>query len=84
MFDGELAKTPEADARIERYLRARAFTPTFEFTRRIEAESAPFLPWHVLRAWIPARCKWWMTEIATALAETGEGHATGQVDASVV
>lgn len=84
MFDGELAKSPEVDARIERYLRARAFTPTFEFTRRIETASASFLPWHVLRAWIPARCKWWMTEIAPALTEPGEGHATGQVDASVV
>lgn len=63
MFEGELSKSESVDMQVKRYLRARAFVPTFEFSRRIETAAAPFVPWPVLRHWIPARCLWWINAI---------------------
>ncbi len=63
MFDTELKKSPDDDGLIEAYLRARGFTPTFEFTKRVEIAREQMIPWNVMRAWIPARCKWWIEKI---------------------
>lgn len=63
MFEGELVKSIQVDELVKRYLRARAFAPSFEFSRRIETATAPFVPWPVLRQWIPARCLWWIKSI---------------------
>jgi HAD superfamily hydrolase (TIGR01549 family) len=63
LFAGRLSKPPEADALAARYLRVRAFTPTFCFNRRFTISADILLPWPALAAWIPPRIAWWLEQL---------------------
>jgi len=63
LFEGEIAKTPEADRLARAYLRRRAFEPSFAFTRSFAVERATLLPWPSLREWIPGRIRWWLGQL---------------------
>ncbi len=63
LFAGQLPKSPEADVLAARYLRARAFTPTFRFSRRFAIAADILLPWPALSAWIPQRIAWWLEQL---------------------
>jgi len=63
LFAGQLPKSLEADALAARYLRARAFTPTFRFNRRFAISADILLPWPALAAWIPQRIAWWLEQL---------------------
>jgi hypothetical protein len=63
LFRGRLPKTPENDARVTAYLRKRAFTPSWEFTKRFPVKRDILVPWRALEEWIPARVAWWLTRI---------------------
>jgi HAD superfamily hydrolase (TIGR01549 family) len=63
LFAGQLPKSPEAAALAARYLRARAFTPTFRFNRRFAISADILLPWPALAAWIPQRIAWWLEQL---------------------
>jgi len=63
LFEGEIAKTPEADRLASAYLRRRAFEPSFAFNRSFAVERAALLPWPSLREWIPKRIGWWLEQL---------------------
>lgn len=63
LFRGQLPKTPEADAKVRAYLKPRAFTPAWNFSKRMPVAREMLMPWDALRAWIPARVAWWLTQI---------------------
>lgn len=63
LFRGKFPKTPENDARVTAYLKQRAFTPTWNFTQRIEITRELLVPWRALAEWIPARVGWWIAQI---------------------
>jgi hypothetical protein len=63
LFQGRFPKTPENDARVTAYLKARAFAPTWNFTRRFQVTREMLVPWRTLAEWIPARVAWWLTRI---------------------
>jgi len=55
LFEGRIEKTPEHDELVSRYLRARAFQPTFEFDKEWRMPEGAFVEWDQLREWIPGR-----------------------------
>jgi len=63
LFRGKLHKTPENDARVMAYLKPRAFTPAWNFTKRFPVTREMLLPWPALAEWIPARVAWWLGRI---------------------
>ncbi len=63
MFRNALHKTPEADAKVRAYLKARAFTPTWNFTKRMPVTRDMLVPWNAMRDWVPPRVAWWLTQI---------------------
>jgi hypothetical protein len=63
LFRGRLQKSPENDARAAAYLRQRAFTPSWRFTRRQPITREMLVPWEMLRDWIPARVAWWLERL---------------------
>ena len=63
IFEGILEKTPEKDALAEAYLKARAFLPSYEFTRRFVIGRDILLPWPELKRWIPQRVEWWLERL---------------------
>lgn len=56
-------KSPEADALVGRYLRALAFTPTFDFVQEFPITIAHLVAWPLLFAWIPRRVAWWVEQL---------------------
>ena len=63
LFRGKLLKTPENDARVTAYLKKLAFTPSWNFNKRLPVTREMLLPWRTLEEWIPARVEWWLTKI---------------------
>ena len=63
LFRGRLPKTQENDARVTAYLKQRAFTPAWKFTKRMPVTRGMLVPWQALEAWIPARVAWWLAQI---------------------
>ncbi len=62
LFRGKLHKTPENDAKATAYLKERAFTPTWRFTRRFAITRPMLLPWRALAEWIPERVEWLLAQ----------------------
>jgi len=52
-------RNPLINNLVRRYLRRRAFEPTFDFSRECDLGMLPLVPWPMLAAWIPARVAWW-------------------------
>jgi glycerophosphoryl diester phosphodiesterase len=46
-------KTPAADQLVRTYLRRLAFTPSWEWSQRVEVAAIPLMPWSLLDAAIP-------------------------------
>jgi len=63
IFEGILKKTPETDALVGAHLKARAFRPSYEFTRRFVISRDILLPWPELKAWIPQRVAWLLRQL---------------------
>jgi len=63
LFRSRLPKTTENDARVTAYLKKRAFTPSWKFTKRFPVKRDMLVPWRALEEWIPARVAWWLTRI---------------------
>jgi hypothetical protein len=63
LFRGRLPKTAENDARVTAYLKQRAFTPAWKFTKRFPVTREMLVPWKALEEWIPARVEWWLERI---------------------
>ena len=63
LFRGRLPKTSENDARVAAYLKQRAFTPMWKFSKRFPVSREMLVPWKALEAWIPARVEWWVNRI---------------------
>ncbi len=63
LFGSSFSKSPEIDARVAAYLRARAFTPSWKFTRRFEITRDMLVPWAALAEWIPQRIAWWIERL---------------------
>ncbi|MCA1553502.1 MAG: hypothetical protein LC737_03905, partial [Chloroflexi bacterium] len=59
LYLDHLQKKAADDLLISQYLRRRAFTPTWNFTRRVELTTELLVPWHVLDEYIPPRVEWW-------------------------
>lgn len=60
-------KSPEADALVNRYLRALAFTPTFDFVQAFPIMEAHLVAWPLLFAWIPRRVTWWVEQLRASV-----------------
>jgi hypothetical protein len=63
LFRGKFPKTPENDARVTAYLKKRAFTPSWKFSKRMFVTRELLIPWRALAEWIPARVEWCLTQI---------------------
>ncbi|MCI0476389.1 MAG: hypothetical protein L0Y55_09085 [Anaerolineales bacterium] len=63
LFRGKFFKTPENDARVTAYLKQRAFTPLWNFNKRLPVTREMLVPWDALAEWIPARVAWWLARI---------------------
>ncbi len=62
-----LQKHPTDDQRIRDYLRRRAFTPSWHFTRRCVITAELLATWRELDAYIPSRVRWWLEQLAAGL-----------------
>ncbi len=60
-------KSPQADALVNRYLRALAFTPTFDFAQEFRITEAHLVAWPLLFAWIPRRVTWWVEQLRASV-----------------
>ncbi|MEW5719802.1 MAG: hypothetical protein AB1817_14320 [Chloroflexota bacterium] len=63
LFRGMFPKTPENDARVTAYLKQRAFTPSWKFSKRLPVTREMLIPWQTMAEWIPARVEWCLTQI---------------------
>jgi hypothetical protein len=63
LFGQAFAKTPENDARVVAFLKKRAFTPSWKFSKRFEITREMLVPWSALREWIPQRIAWWIEQL---------------------
>ncbi len=63
LFGKIFPKSPEIDAKVAAYLRARAFSPSWKFTRRFEITRDMLVPWTTLGVWIPHRIAWWIESL---------------------
>jgi hypothetical protein len=63
LFRGKFPKNPENDARVTAYLKQRAFTPSWNFTKRLPVTREMLVPWQAMAEWIPARVAWCLTQI---------------------
>jgi HAD superfamily hydrolase (TIGR01549 family) len=66
---GRIEKNRRRDALVNAYLRRHAFEPTFEFTRRWDALSAPFCTCEELIEAIPSRLDGWIDRLEAERAE---------------
>lgn len=57
-------KNPQVDARVTAYLKERAFTPAFAWSRKFLVTKDLLIPWSVLFEWIPARIDWWIARLS--------------------
>lgn len=55
LFTGKITKDSIRDTLANAYLKARAFDPSFAFTRRFSFAEEMFVPWPALYEWIPRR-----------------------------
>lgn len=67
LFEGRITKDAEADQLAGRFLAAKAFVPSFEFSKEWRAPRAMFVPWRLLEKWIPGRVE----ELISRLKESG-------------
>lgn len=62
-------KSPRADRLVRTYLRRKAFTPTFQFNRRVEITAEMLVPWRQLEQEIPARLRAWVNHLSRSIPE---------------
>jgi glycerophosphoryl diester phosphodiesterase len=67
LFTGAFRTTPQIDTLARSYLMARAFTPSYEFSRRFAFTSAQLVAWPALRDWIPRRITWWVERLRSEI-----------------
>lgn len=68
LFEGIIhSRTAVANRVVLSYLQCHAFEPTFEFTNLFPLESATFVPWNALFAYIPRRVTWLVDEMCRLL-----------------
>jgi putative hydrolase of the HAD superfamily len=67
LFEGRIPKTPKLDDLASRYLKARAFQPSFLFDKEWRMPREAFVKWSELREWIPRR-------VSEILARLGDGE----------
>jgi beta-phosphoglucomutase-like phosphatase (HAD superfamily) len=60
MFESLIDASPVAKRMCKRYMKAQAFTPSYEFSQRVSLATLPLLPWSNLKAWIPERIQAWL------------------------
>ena len=58
------ARTPDANQLIHTWLERHRFAPSYEFTREFALDTAPFVLWTVMAAWIPRRVNSWVEYLA--------------------
>ncbi len=63
LFGKTFPKSPENDAKVTAYLRARAFAPSWKFSKRFEITREMLVPWPALAEWIPPRIAWWVERL---------------------
>ncbi len=78
-------RNPLINNLVRRYLRRRAFQPSFDFSLGCDLGNLPLVPWPILAAWIPARVAWWSRRLYwLALAgQTGDVFPTPRPDGRV-
>lgn len=64
IFEGIIkSRNPVANRVVLSYLECHAFEPAFDFTNRFALDSATFVPWKALFAYIPRRVAWLVDEL---------------------
>jgi glycerophosphoryl diester phosphodiesterase len=64
LFEGTIKeRNPFHNQLVRTYLERHAFQPTYDFSQVFALESAIFVPWAALHAWIPQRIRWWVAEL---------------------
>lgn len=63
MFEGRITATALGRRLTKRYMKAHAFAPSYDFSRRFDLQSVPVVPWEELSAWIPGRVNAWLAEL---------------------
>ncbi len=67
LYLDQLQKNPSDDMLISQYLHRRAFTPSWNFTRRVKLTPELLVRWSLLDEYIPPRINWWIEQLRNAM-----------------
>ena len=67
MFEGQIQASPLQRRLTKRYMKAHAFTPSYDFSNRFDLGSVPLLLWDALKAWVPERVNAWLEQLESHL-----------------
>jgi len=67
MFEGKIRASRLGRRLTKRYMKAHAFTPSYDFSKRFDLQTVPLLSWNALRAWIPERVNAWLEQLESRL-----------------
>ena len=67
MFEGRINANLLRRRLTRRFMKAHAFTPSYDFSKKFDLQSVPLVMWAALRAWIPERVNAWLGQLETKL-----------------
>jgi len=67
MFEGRITVSPLQRRLTRRFMKAHAFTPSYDFSKRVDWQGVTLVTWETLKAWIPERVNAWLTQLETKL-----------------
>lgn len=67
MFEGRINASRLQRRLTRRFMKAQAFTPSYDFAKRVDLQNVPLVTWAALKAWIPERVNGWLEQLETKL-----------------
>lgn len=62
-YADSITANPVAQRMCKRYMKAHAFTPSYDYSQQIDLAKLPLWPWEELNAWIPQRVNTWLDRL---------------------
>lgn len=66
IYATEITANSIARRMCKRYMKAHAFTPSYEYTQQLDLANLPLWPWEALNTWIPQRVNTWLEQLMHA------------------
>ena len=67
MFENQIKASPLQRRLTRRFIKAHSFTPSYEFSKRVDLQNVPLVTWETLEAWIPERVNAWLEQLESQL-----------------